>query len=1615
MKSDIEVLKEYENRIVDLSRRNRLLKYPKSARSIDFDLTFEDFQNRFGTPDNLHIEFSHKEILNPVDELDLEKTKVVERAYIPPTKPEGEKLINALNTLRLDTKRKFEEHGLYTLFLAIGKVKWSEKLAGRGSSDAVKELDYNAPILLIPVQIEEKKIPKKTVITTNGEYDITANKVLSLLLQKEYGSRAIDLKPRESEEPMDLKAIMEDLLLQIKERFEEQKMPYEISNEIQIGQYLFYGQQIYEDLNKNEQKVLATDFIEALCTHTPIKQESLEMKFDNPDILLNADNDFNVLDADTSQLRVIQSALEGNHLNVQGPPGTGKSQTIVNLISNLLARGKKVLVVCEKQVALEVVLDRLQSVGLDKLCLPLFHYNADKKLFAKKVIEDRDNVARYATRPNNLDRILLDREKKIQKLRAYAEAIGTVPEQLGKSVYWVHGELARNQELSEGEASIPWRGKDPLSLSGEEYQSLISLFDNIANVYNVTSDEAYAHWRNLKRQHFTPDFASRLAQVLGKTKDLISEFQAKPVQYFSLQSIKDIKKFLSLSSLADSVNSLELPVDSKANLQKAVILLESILLKVEAYQQDNVLLQKQYRIPLQWPSHKSLTTSYIKDDALLQNIENMAAQYANAQGHFEVIERCLEKLPNKEYLATTPWKEILNAKPILLLSPLINTLQDWDRLATLQSMSEQLKNLNFLFDRLNQAKSVFDTWALIASGLRENEALQIAERFDQEYRHFWRFLYSQYKHDRKIVAGWCNMQQPRKHSEYASVVTAVKDWFVSKERFELLFKNFVDEHAHRGVPFEPTLIPLLRQNITTVIEWLSGDAQVPENLAKIVFDNKERQIMVEFIASLELIDETATVYRDLFITPINGDKHSVREFVRVISSLRAEMKTCLTAYYDVAALLDVSQYPLSVSDLKTDLVSVEKLAGHVKNLYDLNLKLIFVGDDLITEVINHRERFVDLLANLKNIVVIASGLPYSEAEISIGRGLEIVEQWKIDAPVAQAWFHRYEKLLSELHTLFENELTLQDIENLSLDDFKKKLSFMITDQEGLERWMYYQHYAAQITSLGQAWFLEDTNEKIVTHPASLFAISLWNAWLDHYYATQPALKNFTIKEHGKLIKDFQTLEGEVLKVNAQRILHAVSPDIKYAKQYGGTQDRELVHQSQLKMRHKAIRKMVATCDEQLIKYKPCWMMSPLTLSSYIPYGSVIFDVVIFDEASQMRVEHALGAIARAKQVVIFGDENQLPPTSFFEISSDGDDDNDGEEGYESILNATKEILPGADEILNYHYRSKYEDLIAFSNCHIYNRSLITFPNPNHQQGPVAFEYVQNGVFDGGAKGTRRNEEEAKRVAEMCIREATESPTKSLGVIAFSKSQEVAIRDALATALKDKPQLQTKLDENSDKPEPFFVKNLESVQGDERDIIVLSVGYGPDKLGNIYNRFGPLNSQNGYRRLNVAVTRAKEKIICVSSLKATDIHPLESNRGGFLLQKYLEFAEKGMEVLVASKIVDDNENVSADSPFELEVQEELEERGYIVRRQIGASGFKIDLAIVNPKNHNEYVLGVECDGASYHSSYSARMNDRIRQEILERLGWKIYRVWSQHWLTHKNEIVEDIIRLVGVTR
>ncbi|HEY8325744.1 MAG TPA: AAA domain-containing protein, partial [Ktedonobacterales bacterium] len=327
-------------------------------------------------------------------------------------------------------------------------------------------------------------------------------------------------------------------------------------------------------------------------------------------------------------------------------------------------------------------------------------------------------------------------------------------------------------------------------------------------------------------------------------------------------------------------------------------------------------------------------------------------------------------------------------------------------------------------------------------------------------------------------------------------------------------------------------------------------------------------------------------------------------------------------------------------------------------------------------------------------------------------------------------------------------------------------------------------------------------------------------------------------------------------------------------------------------------------------------------------------------------------------------------------------------------------------------RSQHESLIAFSNSEFYGGQLITFPGTEKQHSDgVRFEYVADGVYDYG--GSRTNRREAERVVDTLIRLAQREPASSLGVVALSGAQQAAIREALANRFKSHPELgsiQGKLDEDSADDNAFFVKNLESVQGDERDIIVLSIGYGPDKRGVVHSSFGPVNRKGGERRLNVAVTRARQQMVVVSSIRGSDINPTGSV-GAQTLRRYLTYAEKGVSALTPDPLAVDAmaEQPVFDSPFEQAVYGALSARGLRLVTQVGCSGYRIDLAARDPEEPDRYVLGIECDGRSYHSSKTARDRDRLRQAHLESLGWTIHRIWSSDWFANPEREIEKTLR------
>ncbi|MGI8474867.1 MAG: DUF3320 domain-containing protein [Thermomicrobiales bacterium] len=529
-------------------------------------------------------------------------------------------------------------------------------------------------------------------------------------------------------------------------------------------------------------------------------------------------------------------------------------------------------------------------------------------------------------------------------------------------------------------------------------------------------------------------------------------------------------------------------------------------------------------------------------------------------------------------------------------------------------------------------------------------------------------------------------------------------------------------------------------------------------------------------------------------------------------------------------------------------------------------------------------------------------------------------------------------------------------------------------------------------------------------------------WLDLVRQGDPRLSDFHGVDRQAMIDRFQELDRESIRSATQRIQRTAEGRRSAARPNGIGEPGILRHEYNKRRAHKPLRWLFERTPNLIQTLAPCLMMSPLSVAHFLPADRYSFDVVLFDEASQVRPYDAIGAIMRGRQLVVAGDPHQLPPSSFFDRVGHDDVSDDEQEqdtlALDSILDALR-AKGMQDTFLSWHYRSRHEDLIAFSNLRIYEDRLITFPSPSAKPLPdrgVRLEYVSDGLYEDAKDGLSRrkiriNRREARRVAELVMLHARTRPGESLGVVALGVNQ----RDVLDEEIDNLRALDRRAEAffQSDKPEPFFVKALEQVQGDERDVIMISIGYGKTAEGRLSHNFGPINQDGGERRLNVLVTRAKNQIVVVSSITSGDIDlSRNQSRGVRLLKLYLDFAERGPTALAAETSGDDG---FYESPFEEEVGEALERAGYIVRRQVGVSRFRIELAIVDPDQPGRYLLGIECDGAAYHSAKTARDRDRLRQEILEGLGWTFHRIWSTDWIRHPDRELDKLIAHIEEVR
>jgi very-short-patch-repair endonuclease len=522
--------------------------------------------------------------------------------------------------------------------------------------------------------------------------------------------------------------------------------------------------------------------------------------------------------------------------------------------------------------------------------------------------------------------------------------------------------------------------------------------------------------------------------------------------------------------------------------------------------------------------------------------------------------------------------------------------------------------------------------------------------------------------------------------------------------------------------------------------------------------------------------------------------------------------------------------------------------------------------------------------------------------------------------------------------------------------------------------------------------------------------TLEQAWaegvLDRAFRERPELRDFDAVTHEQAIERFRRADAAVFASNRAKLAELHWKSLPGGVGFG--QVGRLRRECAKKARHMPIRRLMEEAGAAVQAAKPVFLMSPLSVASYLPPGGPSFDLVVFDEASQVKPVDAFGALLRGRQLVVVGDEKQMPPTSFFDSMLSGESVPEEEEtsvtqDLQSILGlCTARGMPS--RMLRWHYRSRHDSLIALSNREFYENRLVVFPSPFRalEGEGLSLRHLAGTVYERGT--TRTNPKEADAVAEAVLAHAKTRPELSLGVAAFSQPQREAVEARVEALARMHPELDRLV--NDEGEEPFFVKNLENVQGDERDVMLVSVGYGRDGQGQVSMNFGPLNQAGGERRLNVLITRARRQCVVFTNLRADDLDLKRApGEGVRAFKAWLAFAEKGRLEAVAAEAVETPE-------FESQVRAALAKEGFEVESQVGSGGYRLDLALVDPAAQGRYVLGLETDGARYQSARWARDRDRLRQAVLRGLGWSVHRIWCADWFRNRGEALRRCREAAG---
>ena len=1605
----------WKKQLLDLSKRNKMINYRETKRATlkILEPEFTELFNRLAVAEE---ELTFQRPIDKDSDLRtfsmlslLEALSYPIPVHVGDIRAEGSLLERkiALSNLRSKSKLARDEQGTNILYLSFGFIEWRE-------NNAPNTQWLKSPVLMMPVSLKLDSVRAPFTLLRYDD-DIEVNPTLDYLFNERYG---IDLPTFELNSEESLEQYMQKI-----EEIADQH-GWKLHREVNLGLLSFLKISMYHDLNNNYKRMLKNPVIRAITGDISavnnIPSEIMQFNFDR----VSPKDCYQVVNSDSSQQEAILLSKAGISFVMQGPPGTGKSQTITNIISEAMADGKTVLFVSEKAAALQVVHKRLTEAGLDDFCLALHSHKAKKK-----EIIDSIAVNLKLPRKRMKDSVMYELTELFQNRQVLNNYVNELHEEilpLEKSLYDIFGELSNLQKAPYLQFNID----QAASISSSAYNEMlyrVSDYQRALKRLGVKPSEN--PWNGTTVRMVTQRFREDLTQNASKLPDLLLLLADSLTKVITSFDFKENCTWLGATRAVALLGTIEktplFPLEWSKKAERDKLLDEAKHAKLEKQDYMNSLgeVRQYFRETIfsedlaAWLdsvhkasiSIKTIASKLNLDDSeLLEAVYTLRDSANTITEQLETLVAAYEKGRNLLPFTTTDSLENVGVLTELLCAiveaPAVKA--EWFDAANLERVKQMAVSARTRAEKLLETKKVLlQEWEEAALNIDADAMLL---RFKTEYTSFFKIFKSAYRSDIKTIRG-ISKKIGAKHTDseiisllqYIFEIKAEIRWF--SENQQLLTQCFGDfffgiesnwKRIEAGLSFIEQLRAAFPHSIVPkrVIDMLCDKAKHVSHYTEMtsvltILTREAQKALIADIAKV-ISDYSGKGIRESLLPCFNSIHRQSEALINLISQMTAHSVQPISN----SSVLDMVSKARNINEKQIEFQSAYQN-------YEAKFGKLITG--LATDwasVISDLEAVSDLFARDEASLM---------TEAFIAQFCEDANfRMKITTAKSDIEYHlgKSEKSYTEFKELFE---TPSDFDNSHLDKVSERVYACCNNLMLLDNWISCIQAKAACNELGLADFINKIEQQDNTFEdvVSIFKRGFFTLWEQAVIGTKKTVEQFRRHNHDEKINRFVFLDERQMPIAQERIRQNVISRIPDTNRVLSANDELSIFLREIekKRRIMPLRKLFKSIPNLLLKLKPCMMMSPLSVAYFLEAESYEFDMVIFDEASQIFPQDAIGSIFRGKQVIIAGDSKQLPPTNFFATSTSNDEEEFDEENEDaigteisaSILEETSSVLP--NRTLLWHYRSKHENLIAFSNQEIYKNELVTFPSSvnNGADTGVEFIYVENGVYEG--KG--RNTSEARRCVELVRQHIDKTPTRSLGIIAFSESQQKTISMEIQKLREQHPEYEAFFTE--DKEDEFFVKNLENVQGDERDTIIFSVSYAKTKEQRDTNRpmalrFGPLGQRGGERRLNVAITRAKCNIKLVSSILPADIDLSRTESEGIkLLRHYIEFAMKGSSTLRAGK-------TEAEKDMFLEsVAEFLSAHGYKINKYVGCSGYKIDIAVVHPNNDNCFVAGIECDGLSYATAKSARDRDRLRKSVLQAMGWRIYRVWSPEWIARQD--------------